>query len=675
MAAAQRDRWPLWLPVGLGAGSGLYFALPVEPSAALGMAALVAGLTAAALAIAGWQRPPLALVAAVLLGLGLAKAREMAAATPVLDSPLITHLTGRIDSIEPRARGVRLVLSDVRSGALGDAPRRVRVAVQAGGEQLHAGERVSLTASLAPPPAPVEPGAADYGRAAFFQSIGAAGFAFGRAHAVPGLHDAGLTRRLVLGIENLRARMTVRIHRTLPGSTGAIAAALITGERGGISDEDETALRDAGLAHVLAIAGLHMALVGGGLFWVVRALLAAFPSLALHYPIKKWAAAAALAASLFYLVISGAAAPAVRAFVMMAAALTAVLLDRPALTMRSVALAAVVLLVWRPEAITEPGFQMSFAAVAALVAVAEWSAARPRGARRAFRRYMHGIILTSLVGSLATLPFALFHFGRATHYAVLGNLIAMPVMGLWVMPAAALSVLLMPLGLDGPALSLLGHGIKVMLAVGGWVAGLPGAVSLAPAMPLSALLAIAGGGLWLVIWRGRRRWLGLAGLAAGTVLAMTAPRPDMLVAGDGQTVAIRGVDGLLHFPTAPKDRFAAREWLRRDGDARTLEEATGMSGMRCDGVGCVVRRHGIIALSQRPEALAEDCAQARILVTALPVACDGPALVMDGAAAQRGEGWQIGVTPLSAVSVRQSRGQRPWVPEAPRNAGARDFSN
>jgi competence protein ComEC len=251
----------------------------------------------------------------------------------------------------------------------------------------------------------------------------------------------------------------------------------------------------------------------------------------------------------------------------------------------------------------------------------------------------------------------------------------MPVMGFWVVPAAALSVMLMPLGLDGPALSLLGHGIKVMLALGAWVAGLPGAVSLAPSMPLAALLAISGGGLWLAIWRGRRRWLGLAGLAAGTVLAITAPRPDMLVAPDGQTVAIRGADGLLHFPAAPKDRFAAREWLRRDGDARQPNQATGMAGMHCDGVGCVVRRHGIIALSQRPEALAEDCAQARILVTTLAVACNGPALVMDGAAAQRGEGWQIGLSPLSAISVRQSRGQRPWVPKAPRDAGAQDFSN
>jgi competence protein ComEC len=591
----------------------------------------------------------------------------------VLDRPLVAHLSGRIDSIEPRQTGVRLLLSDIRSGAFADdaVPRRVRVALRTGYGGLYVGERVSLTASLAPPSPPAEPGAADFGRAAFFQSIGAAGFAYGRAHPVPALHGETLAQRLAYAVEDLRIRMTARIHARLPGSTGAIAAALITGMRGDIDDEDEAALRDAGLAHVLAIAGLHMALVGGGLFWLVRAALAAFPALALNYPIKKWAAAAALAASLFYLVISGAATPAVRAFVMLAVALTAVMLDRPALTMRGVALAAAILLVVRPEAITEPGFQMSFAAVAALVAVAEWAAARPRVPHGRLRRYIGGIAMTALVGSLATLPFALFHFGRVTHYAVLGNLIAMPVMGFWVMPAAALSVVAMPLGWDGPVLALLGHGIEVMLVLGGWVAHLPGAVSLMAAMPLAALLAITGGGLWLAIWRGRRRWLGVMGLAGGFVLTMGAARPDMLVAPDGQTVAIRGADGLLHFAARPKDKFVAGQWLRRDGDARDPEQVFGeqisggraVAGARCDEAGCVVRADiGLIALSYRPEALADDCAAARILVTPLAVACGKPALVIDGAAARGAEGWRISFSPLSAVSVRQVRGARPWVP-------------
>ena len=430
----------------LGAGACGYFALPAEPPLALGWVALVLAMAVAGLAITGHLRWVMALAAALLLGFGLAKLRESRVETAVLNHAVVTHLTGRIVSLEPREHGVRLVLDEVQSGALQPAPRRVRVALRAA-DDFHPGDWLSLTARLDTPPAPSEPGANDLGRSLFFQSIGAVGFAYGRARIIVPAQPPGLIQRIGDGVEDLRLRMTGRIRAALPGSVGGIASALITGERGGISDEDEEALRDAGLAHVLAIAGLHMALMGGGIFWLLRAVLAAIPALALRYPIKKWAAAGALAASAFYLTISGAAPSAVRAFVMLAMMMIAILLDRPALSMRSLGLAAALLLLLRPEAITEPGFQMSFAAVAGLIAVAEWEMPRERTAPRgALYRYIHGIVMTSLVGSLATMPFALFHFDRATHYAVLGNLIAMPVMGFWVMPAAALSVALMPFG-------------------------------------------------------------------------------------------------------------------------------------------------------------------------------------------------------------------------------------
>jgi competence protein ComEC len=284
---------------------------------------------------------------------------------------------------------------------------------------------------------------------------------------------------------------------------------------------------------------------------------------------------------------------------------------------------------------------------------------KPRGA---VWRYVHGIAMTSLVGSLATAPFALFHFERATHYAVLGNLIAMPVMGLWVMPAAALSVALMPLGWEGFALHLLGQGITVMVALGRLVSGLPGAVSLAPAMPLPALLLISFGGLWLAIWRRAWRWFGLAPMALGAVLTWTQPLPDMLVAGDAATIAIRGADGRLAFVRKPKDKYAARDWLRRDGDGRDIEDAVGLPGLKCDGLGCVVMKDKIlIAASLRPEALEEDCARAAVVVSAAQVtACKGPIVVIDQKAA--GEGWRITLSPTpTAASVRSYRGERPWV--------------
>ena len=660
-ALAERSRWALWLPVLLGTGAGLYFALPFELPLWGGGTAMAAGLAASALA---FRRPwPLALVAALLIGFGMAKLREAAVATAVLDHPVIAHLTGRVMAMEPRPTGIRVVLDEVHSGALDPAPRRIRVALR-GDPGFHPGQWLSLTARLDAPPPPSEPGAGDLGRSLFFDSIGAVGFAYGKAHPLPPARDPTLWERVELGLQDLRLTMTARIAAALPGSGGGIAAALVTGQRGGIGEDEESALRDAGLAHVLAIAGLHMALVGGGIFWLVRAGLAAIPSIVLRYPIKKWAAGAALAASAFYLAISGAAPPAVRAFVMLAMVMLAILADRPAVTMRSLALAAAILLLMRPESIFEPGFQMSFAAVGALVAVAEWEMGRERiKPRGMFYRYIHGIILTSLVGSLATMPFALFHFDRATHYAVLGNLIAMPVMGFWVMPAAALAVILMPFGAEGSALAMLGKGIAVMTAMGQWVSDLPGAVSLAPAMPLSALVLTSLGGLWVFLWQKRWRWWGLAPLLIGCVWAYASPRPDMLVAPDAQTVAIRGADGLLHFVRKPKDRFVAREWLRRDGDGRDVMDAVGGPSIKCDGVGCVVKNRVLVAVSQKPEALAEDCAVAKIVVSAaVAPACKGPAVVIDHDAAVTGEGWRVNLSPEpSAQSVRGDRGMRPWV--------------
>jgi competence protein ComEC len=279
----------------------------------------------------------LALVAALALGFAAAKTREMVVAAPLLDRPIVAHLSGRVESLDWRDKGVRIVLSDLRTGRFRDGhiPENARIVIRSGGENLKPGQGVELTAQLQPPPGPSEPGDADPGRAAYFLSIGADGFAYGKPGLAPVMHAPGLSQAMSEAIETLRLNMTARIRAGLPGSRGAIASALITGIRGGIEAEDQAALRDAGLAHVLAIAGLHMALVGMGLFWLVRAFLVLLPGVALQFPIKKWAAGAALAGAGFYLVISGAAASATRAYVMLAMMLVAVLLDRPALSMRN----------------------------------------------------------------------------------------------------------------------------------------------------------------------------------------------------------------------------------------------------------------------------------------------------------------------------------------------------
>ncbi|HWD49273.1 MAG TPA: ComEC/Rec2 family competence protein, partial [Rhizomicrobium sp.] len=418
-AIAESDRWALWLPVAMGAGIAIYFALAFEPPLVLAGPFLLSALLLAVFASTSettLARMVFGFFAAALLGFSLVQFRTESVAAPFLTHRIgPVEVEGRVQSVEPHGQNMRVELapSSIAHMRKDVLPALARITVRSGAEDLKPGDAIILHAVLMPPPAPAEPGDYDFGRSAYYLRLGAVGYAFGEPDLLTVRAQPGLMARIETAVENLRWRMTQHIESELPGSTGGIAAALITGDRGAINNDDEQALRDAGLAHVLAIAGLHMALVGLGLFWVVRALLAAVPSLALNYPIKKWAAVAALGGATFYLIVSGAAVPATRAYVMLTTMLVAILFDRPALSMRSVALAAAIILILRPESIIQPGFQMSFAAVVSLVAVAEWERARPHleigpGRFANARRYMRGIALTSFVGSIATAPFAAF---------------------------------------------------------------------------------------------------------------------------------------------------------------------------------------------------------------------------------------------------------------------------
>jgi competence protein ComEC len=676
----ERERWALWLPVLFGAGIGTYFALPFEPKRAL-VAALacwsIAALVASGAITHAFLRSCCIGCAVLLLGFCAAKLRTESVAAPVLMHRVgPVEMDGRVESAQLHGKGVRAVVAPSFIDGLGktELPQRVRISVRKGGERLLPGATVRLDAVLMPPPPPSAPGDYDFGRAAYFERIGAVGYAFGAPETLAPAPPPDLLERLALSLQALRFRMSARIHAVLPGSTGAVASALITGDRGGISQEDEQALRDAGLAHVLAIAGLHMALVGLGLFWTVRALLALWPHVALTQPIKKWAALAALGGAAFYLAISGGATPATRAFTMLAMMLLAILFDRPAFSMRSLAFAATLLLVTAPETLIEPGFQMSFSAVASLIAVAEWEqrrsasrGLRPRLPFANIRRYMRGIAITSFVGSIATMPYAAFHFDRATHYAVLGNLLAMPIMGFVTMPMAALSVVLMPLRLDAIPLHAMSWGILAMLAVGRFVSRLPGAVTIVAAWPVIALALISLGGLWIVIWRSTWRWLGLAPAAFGIALIFLARPPDVLVARDGQTIAIRASDGRLHFLRRIADEYSASEWLKRDGDSRLARQsiASAKDSVRCDASGCVAQTgRGVrVAAVQRTDALREDCANIEVVISAVPTrgACRNPKLVIDRIDVARHGAYAVWLgRTIVFENVQELRGLRPW---------------
>ncbi len=690
-ARAERDRWALWLIVGLGCGIGLYFALPSEPprwlmSAGLG-AALAAALLAGRVQHGVWLGL-LALAAAMTIGFSAAQLRTQMVDAPILSSKIAyARFTGRIETLHPHKNGIRVVIGDITSERplKTTTPGRIRISIRYGHEHLRPGDWIKFAASLIPPPDPAAPHDYDFGRWAYYQGMGAVGFALGKPAIIKPPRADKWDETFFARLEILRNDMTAHIRAILPDKNGAIAAAMITGERGSIDPADESAYRDSGLVHILSISGLHLALAGGFFFWIVRASLAAIPFIALHYPIKKWAALAALSGATFYLLISGCEAPAVRSYIMLSMMFIAVLADRPALTMRNVALAAALILLIRPESLIQPGFQMSFAAVVGLIAVAEWQLTRtdehngsPGSVFRKFRGYFFGIIIASLIATLATTPIAIFHFERTAQYGALANLISLPIADFVIMPSATLAMLLMPLGLESWPLWLMGQGITFMSMIAHWVASLPGAASVASAWPDHALLTMLAGALWLAIWRMPWRWLGLIGISAGLIMAHYNSRPDLLISDDTRTIALRMPDGKLGFIHPPKDLYSAEIWLRRDGDARDPKQAsaTAHNGVLCDDYGCIATRNSgqKIAFVSRVEALTEDCAKADLVISAKPVktSCSATQVIDLFDLLRHGTHAVHLGGKIKIETVEGIRGQRPWSrPQkaAPNSAG------
>jgi competence protein ComEC len=433
--------------------------------------------------------------------------------------------------------------------------------------------------------------------------------------------------------------MDARIRAVLPGEAGAVASALVTGVRDAIPFEVNEAMRISGLYHVLSISGLHMVLVAGVIFALVRGGLALVPVLALRRPIKKWAALAALGAAAFYLVLSGAEVATQRSFIMTGLVLVGVLADRPAITLRTLAFAATATLALQPEALLNPGFQMSFAATLAIVSIYEPLApalAQPpaigaamleRALRRAGRWVLLGA-LTSLVAGLATTPYAAFHFHRLAPYGLLANMLAMPVISFVIMPAGVISVLLMPFGYDLLGWQVMGFGIDIMLKIARWVASIPGAEGRIAAFGVGAVLAATVGLIVLAIPTTRLRLLGLPFLALALFLAVTATRPDVHVDADGEAVAVRGADGRLTIYGAKRDRISAESWLAADGESRGRTNVE--AGFKCDDKGCVTKLFDgtIVAVALRAEAFADDCREAGLVISQrdVPAACAAPAV-------------------------------------------------
>jgi competence protein ComEC len=540
-------------------------------------------------------------------------------------------LTARVVDIDLAQKGWRIVVKPDPLAGLDPAgqPRRVRLHIPPTSDELNPGDRVRLKAMLYPVPPQILPGGRDFQRELYFAGIGAVGYTYGGARRITGpegVSEAG--GGWSEDLRHFRTEMSRRITAVLPGSTGGVASALITGKRGAIAEEVKQSFRDSGLSHLLAIAGLHLGLVGAFVFFAVRGGLALIPPVALRYPIKKIAAGAALVVLTCYLLISGAAIPTERAFVMNGVVFAAILIDRLRISMRICAIAAAVVLVLDPVSLVGISFQMSFGAVVVLIAVYETFGGklgrllRGRSLLGEILGYCGAVAVTTLVATFGTYPFSIYHFHHIALYSPLVNVIAVPLSALWTLPWGVVTCLLMPFGLERLALVPMGWGIEVTIWVAQHVSTLPGNVWTTPRLPPSGLLLISLGGLWLCLWRGPwRRW-GVVAIVAGFASIMLTRPPDIVIADVGRLIAARAADG-HYFVSADKGEGIARSFLAEEtGEALVDWPEPGIgaeNGLDCAKASCLYTAHGrTVAIITGEAALPLKCGGVDAIVSQVP---------------------------------------------------------
>lgn len=676
--ARQADRSTLWMPVAFGLGAAGYLALKAEPPLWL-----LIDLAVPLVALAAWSARRghnravvtlLMLLACASCGMLAGELRALRVATPVApaDQRVRTVEAWVVDVVSANVETPRLLLAPVRISGLDpqDTPKRIRISLRSG-EAPAPGSPIRLRAIIGPPPPPASPGAYDFSRDAWFDGIGGVGFTL-TAPAAEVLPEPPFRLAWQMKINRLRWRLAQRIYADTGQESGGLAAAMVAGYEHWIPQDQVVAMRISGLAHIISISGLHMAIVGGAVFFLVRLLIALWPWLALRVPGKKVAAGAGLLALAVYLTISGSPPPAERSAITAAVAFLAVLADRRAISLHALAVAALVILVFQPEAAGEPGFQMSFAATTGLVALAElW----PQSVReisapwwirlpQAVGVWIGASLAASFVAGAATGPFALYHFNRVASYGLFANLAVAPLSSFLIMPFLALGAALEPLGLGWAFLQIAGWGIARMNDVSAGVAETPMAQIIVASGPAWTLTLSFLGLMLLCLWRGPLRWIGLPLVLCVALWPRPTP-PDLWIADDGSALALRqGGKAVLARPKARA--FATAVWAQRRG----LEsvEATALQ-FTCNRSWCLPV-DGSVAIWAMHKAPSD--AQAAILCESADVVvfrsdaprdgCPGK-VVLDHADFQRGgaaELWRVG-TDWRIVWTQEQRGHRPWT--------------
>ncbi|MCR5859828.1 ComEC/Rec2 family competence protein [Mesorhizobium sp. J428] len=688
----------LLVPVLLCAGAAVYFALDFEPgwTPILSLAGLFGAVAWLARNVAVARYLALALLLLVG-GAFFGKVETWRSSTKVIGGEITTRLTGRVETIETREKGrIRLTLAVMATERpkLRYQPDRVRLTARSAPPGLEPGAAVTGLARLAPPLGPLRPGSYDFAFESYFDRIGASGFFLKRPEVLPAADESSLRARVEAWIEARRLALAGRIRGHIGGPEGEIAAALVAGVRAGIPEDVNETLRITGLAHVLSISGLHMALVAGVVIGSLRLGFAAFPGFASRHPVRKYAAVGALAALAAYLLISGSQVAAERSFLMIAVMLVALLFDRAALTMRNLAIAALIIIVLSPHEVVGPSFQMSFAATAALVSAYGWWAERrarraqpnpaQRGALLRIARtvvfYAAGLAATSLIAGVATGIFGAWHFQRVSPLGLVANLAAMPVFSVVVMPAAVAGMVLMPFGLDGPVFIIMGQGLSLALAIVRWLAERT-PVDAIGAVPSASvvLLALALVPLTLATTTAVRLLavpLAVVGFASLTLREL----PQAYVSEDARLVGIRTRDGMLAVNRDRPNAFTVEDWSRatmatgimkpaKETEAGTTGTVMDISPARffCAGDLCRVEHESgaVVAHALTMPDAEQACDTASVIVIADPTAANpcphskvqiitARRLALDGSAEIRFDG-------VGNASVTYAlSGTRPW---------------
>jgi competence protein ComEC len=641
----------LWCTFSFATGIAVYRLLPEEPNWAV--LTLLLLLACVPIFVAGRRKSlgkPVVLALMLASGLTAASLRTAYVDAPRLGEAMSATLTGHILQRQTRSTGKRILLGvgsfNERPVDKTTFPKIIRLRIP-DDSQVVVGDYVRVKARLFPPAGPVSPGSYDFSFRAYYSQIGASGFSFGPPVLIKG-PEGPLSLRLAAKVQALRDMLAGRINGTLQqGPEAALAVALLVGDRSGISEDSEQDLRAAGLAHILAISGLHMALFAGGAYGVTLLLLALVPLLTLRWPVHKWAALSALLAACAYLILSGASVATQRSFLMVALVFLGVFLGRRALTLRSVALAGLVLLLIAPERLFHPGFQMSFAAVICLVAVYElWRARQAENDHKAVRdrgwfprvmiyicKWGAGLVVTALVAGVATGIIGAHHFGRIAPFGLLGNMLGMPVFSLLIMPMGVLALVLMPLGLASLPLTVMSLGLSLLLKIAAFTAELGGDAGIVGNVSGSVAMLLLGALFIALLFPGWWRLASGIPFLTGSVLLVLERPPDIQIAASGQRIAARNAVGTLQISSI-RNSFASDIWLQREGvDARAIKSRKMKSVQRqCDKRGCVVSAYALsheppenwpdhaplrIGLPKSAEAVLMDCLYADLIVTDL----------------------------------------------------------